>query len=122
MDGRPQRCAARVYTLMEPRERQLGETQDPAERRSIGQIAHRVPLSLLRTLDNRTPALQAEAQMDTVLSVAKTMRAAKANYKIAPKATPNVTVRLQKEELSALVKSHIEDFQKLSGVGEIQVS
>mmetsp|Transcript_42485 Transcript_42485/g.76200 ORF Transcript_42485/g.76200 Transcript_42485/m.76200 type:complete len:1097 (-) Transcript_42485:331-3621(-) len=62
-----------------------------------------------------------EAQMELVLAVAKTMRACKVNYKLAPKSTPKVVVRTQKAGLEELMTSHIEDFQKNSFVGEVQV-
>eukprot|EP00668_Euglena_longa_P029415 GGOE01036763.1.p1 GENE.GGOE01036763.1~~GGOE01036763.1.p1 ORF type:complete len:1140 (-),score=413.15 GGOE01036763.1:106-3372(-) len=65
--------------------------------------------------------VKAEAQMELVLAIAKAMRATKVNYKMAPKATPRVTVRVRQPDLQALVRDHIEDFQKLSGVGEVEV-
>jgi len=64
----------------------------------------------------------AEAHMEAVLGVARAMRGTKVTYKMAPKATPRVTIRVRASDLRPVMSAHVEDFQKVSGVGDVTIA
>eukprot|EP00667_Euglena_gracilis_P001454 EG_transcript_1453 len=127
----PQRAAAceTLYTVLETTFRALHPTLPFLTEELWQRLPRRAGVTTPSIMLAEYPApvaewtdAQAEVQMELVLAIAKAMRATKVNYKMAPKATPRVTVRVRQAELAGLVRDHVEDFQKLSGVGEVEVA